>query len=104
MSSEVQRRPALQRVDPLEAAIPEKRPDPSPPPAGHQPAAPSKPPAQGQPGETLNAVLNTRVRPSTRARLDAAVNKLRYERNDRTISIASLTDTALDAWLRDQGV
>lgn len=87
MSDAVQRRPALGRVDPISAAIPERQPA-----------------AGAPPGETLNTPLNTRVRASTRSRLDLAVNKLRYEQNDRSISLASLTDKALDSFLRDLGI
>lgn len=42
---------------------------------------------------------NVRIRPSTKNRLGKAVDKLRYETGDRTISIASITDQALDAYL-----
>jgi hypothetical protein len=44
------------------------------------------------------------VRASTRERLDEAVRKLQYERKDRSVSLASLTDHALDAWLTTQGL
>lgn len=112
--SDVRRAPALRRVDPVEAAIPDQRPGDAdaPPPSAPAPPTPTSSapvsvvaaPAAGQHAETLSAVLNTRVRPSTRDRLERALNKLRYETNNRNLSIASLTDTALDAWLTDQGV
>ncbi len=107
MSDAVQRRPALGRVDPIEAAIPQR---PGATGSNHGGAAPAGVPvgpssdAPAAAGETLNTPLNTRIRASTRARLELAVNKLRYERADRTISLASLTDRALDAFLTDAGV
>ena len=97
MSDAVQRRPALGRVDPIEAAIPQ-RPAPAAVPDGPSSEAPVAA------GETLNTPLNTRIRASTRARLELAVNKLRYERSDRSISLASVTDRALDAFLTETGV
>ena len=109
MSDGVQRRPALgPRVDPTTASIPERRPSPENGGGPSQTVA-SAPQltsvsAGTAQGETLNTPLNTRVRTSTRSRLEMAVNKLRYERNDRSISIASLTDQALDSFLRDVGV
>ncbi len=39
----------------------------------------------------------------TEGRLGKAVDKLRYETGDRTISIASITDQALDAYLAQRG-
>lgn len=106
MSDAVQRRPALGRVDPIEAAIPQRQAAAANPPASPAAAAPLGPSsdAPAAPGETLNTPLNTRIRASTRARLELAVNKLRYERADRTISLASLTDRALDAFLTDAGI
>ncbi len=107
MSDAVQRRPALGRVDPIEAAIPQR---PAPAGSNHGGAAPAAVPdgpsseAPVAAGETLNTPLNTRIRASTRARLELAVNKLRYERSDRSISLASVTDRALDAFLTETGV
>lgn len=103
MSEAVQRRPALgQRVDPVQAAIPERQTVTT----GHA-GSPSPAPLSGTGhagGEALNTVLNTRIKASTRSRLELAVNKLRFEQNDRSISLASLTDRALDSFLRDLGV
>ena len=91
----IQRAPALhRRVDPVAEAIPPRvdNPDPSLP-------APAPRP------EPLNTSLQVRVRASTRERLDEAVRKLQYERKDRrSVSLASLTDHALDAWLTTQGL
>lgn len=56
------------------------------------------PPAGGA-AERLTEQHNVRIRPSTKNRLGKAVDKLRYETGDRTISIASITDQALDAYL-----
>ena len=107
--SEAQRKPALGRVDPIAAAIPGRQPAASAGSGGgaHSvagaPLAPVTNPASAS-SESYGSPLNTRVRASTRARLETAVNKLRFEHNDRSISIASLTDRALDTFLRDIGV
>ncbi|MCH9728966.1 MAG: hypothetical protein K0U84_04675 [Actinomycetia bacterium] len=53
--------------------------------------------------ERLTEQHNVRIRPSVKHRLGQAVDKLRYETGDRTISIASLTDEALDAYLTQRG-
>lgn len=53
--------------------------------------------------ERLTEQHNVRIRPSTKNRLGKAVDKLRYETGDRTISIASITDQALDAYLTERG-
>ena len=65
------------------------------------PSAPFPPPAAqaGGGAARLTAQHNVIIRPSTKARLGKAVDKLRYETGDRTISIASITDQALDAYL-----
>ncbi len=54
-------------------------------------------------GERLTEQHNVRIRPSVKHRLGQAVDKLRYETGDRTISIASLTDEAIDAYLTQRG-
>lgn len=64
------------------------------------PATPN-PPARA--GERLTEQHNVRIRPSTKERLGRAVDKLRYETGDRSISIASITDQALDEYLRQRG-
>ena len=46
---------------------------------------------------------NVRIRPSTRQRLTRGVDKMRYETGDRSISIASITDEALNAYLDSKG-
>ncbi len=63
-------------------------------------AAPSMP-VRG--GERLTEQHNVRIRSSVKDRLGRAVDKLRYETGDRSISIASITDQALDAYLRERG-
>lgn len=73
-----------------------------------QPAPPAQdqqqPPAPGGEGtERLTEQHNVRIRPSVKNRLGKAVDKLRYETGDRTISIASITDQALDAYLAQRG-
>lgn len=68
-------------------------------PVSKQPA----PQGAGGEAERLTEQHNVRIRPSTKARLGKAVDKLRYETGDRTISIASITDQALDAYLTQRG-
>ena len=60
-------------------------------------------PQTGGAAERLTEQHNVRIRPSTKNRLGKAVDKLRYETGDRTISIASITDQALDAYLTQHG-
>lgn len=86
-------RPAvLTQGAPLEAA-------PTVPASPKQPA----PPGAGAETERLTEQHNVRIRPSTKNRLGKAVDKLRYETGDRSISIASITDQALDAYLTQRG-
>lgn len=103
------RKPAITRTVSHPAdAIPERpavltaqtgTPELAPPaPALQQPA----PPAGGV-AERLTEQHNVRIRPSTKNRLGKAVDKLRYETGDRTISIASITDQALDTYLTQHG-
>lgn len=66
-------------------------------------AAPQSAPQAGGGAERLTEQHNVRIRPSTKNRLGKAVDKLRYETGDRTISIASITDQALDAYLTQHG-
>jgi hypothetical protein len=58
---------------------------------------------QARGGERLTEQHNVRIRSSVKDRLGRAVDKLRYETGDRSISIASITDQALDAYLRERG-
>lgn len=85
----VDRKPAIHRTHPADN-IPDK-PDqlePTPTPATPVPVE-----------ERLIEQHNVRIRPSTKARLQRAVDRLRYETGDRSISIASLTDRALREFL-----
>jgi hypothetical protein len=66
------------------------------------PAAPTRTPLL-EGGERLTEQHNVRIRSSVKERLGRAVDKLRYETGDRSISIASITDQALDAYLRERG-
>ena len=59
--------------------------------------------SSGRDAERLIEQHNVRIRPSVKERLGRAVDKLRYETGDRSISIASITDQALDAYLRERG-
>ncbi|PXW33684.1 UNVERIFIED_CONTAM: hypothetical protein DES50_102307 [Williamsia faeni] len=51
-------------------------------------------------GEKRSETHNSRIRPSTKDRLRRAVDKLRYDTGDRSISEASLTDAAIDEYLK----
>jgi len=98
----VDRKPAIQRHHPADDIPP-------------KPAAPTttSPAPTVRPGarvpdpvpveERLIEQHNVRIRPSTKARLQRAVDKLRYETGDRTISIASITDNALREFLDRNG-
>ncbi len=68
-----------------------------------EPALQPPAPQAGGVAERLTEQHNVRIRPSTKNRLGKAVDKLRYESGDRTISIASITDQALDAYLTKHG-
>lgn len=109
----VNREPAIKRRHPADA-IPDKPAPPSvptpEPPAQTPPAvapplkAPISGPAPSVPlEERLIEQHNVRIRPSTRDRLARAVDKLRYETGDRTISFASITDQALREFLDRNG-
>ncbi|RUP04156.1 MAG: hypothetical protein EKK34_15570 [Mycobacterium sp.] len=102
------RKPAITRTISHPAdAIPDRPTVLTPPaaPPGPAPSAPLQPSAAqaGGGAERLTEQHNVRIRPSTKARLGKAVDKLRYETGDRTISIASITDQALDAYLTQHG-
>jgi hypothetical protein len=94
----VQREPAIRRATHPAADLPE-RPSTAPKPADIAPAPlpQSVPALRGE--ERLTEQHNVRLRPSTKTRLLRAVDKLRYETGDRTISIASITDSAIVEYL-----
>jgi hypothetical protein len=109
--SAVNREPAIKRRHPADD-IPDKPSSvPSTPAPAPEPAkpAPLKPPSMTGPApavpleERLIEQHNVRIRPSTKARLQRAVDKLRYETGDRSISIASITDQALREFLDRNG-
>ena len=52
--------------------------------------------------EKLTEQHNVRIRPSVKTRLTKAVDRLRYETGDRSISIASITDQAIDEYLQQR--
>lgn len=94
----VNREPAIKRRHPADD-IPDKpagpKPELEPQPAPKE-SAPLARSASAVPiDERLIEQHNVRIRPSTKARLKRAVDKLRYETGDRNISEASLTDRAL---------
>lgn len=97
--SSTARRPALSRPHPADS-IPDRD-------AAVSQATSPEPASQPQGGkaavERLTEQHNVRIRPSTKDRLGKAVDKLRYETGDRSISIASITDLAIDAYLTDRG-
>ncbi|MFE1409190.1 hypothetical protein [Nocardia sp. NPDC059239] len=107
----VNRKPAIQRHHPADdipekpaAAAPAAEPEPSTGPALTVQAPSMAAPAPATPlQERLIEQHNVRIRPSTKERLGRAVDKLRYETGDRSISIASITDQALREYLDRKG-
>ncbi|MBB0992474.1 hypothetical protein DQ226_11645 [Dietzia maris] len=93
----VQREPAIRRTTHPAADLPER---PTPTPAPLSAPQTNQPAARGE--ERLTEQHNVRLRPSTKARLLRAVDKLRYETGDRTISIASITDSAIVEYLESR--
>ncbi len=74
-------------------------------PASNEPSAPhTARPAAGPGAEKFTEQHNVRIRSSTKLRLNRAVDRLRYETGDRSISIASLTDAALCEYLDKRGI
>ncbi|OMQ23486.1 hypothetical protein BK799_31795 [Rhodococcus sp. D-1] len=105
----VKREPAIRKTHPAEL-IPER-----PPRGDTTPATPATPaPAPSSPSvdlsgrkdeeEKLSMTHNTRIKPSTKDRLRRGVDKLRYETGDREISEASMTEAALDEYLKARGL
>jgi hypothetical protein len=93
------RKPAITRTHPADA-LPDRPTAGAPQP--EQTRHTSIP--RGNPiGERLTEQHNVRIRPSVKDRLSKAVDKLRYETGDRSISIASITDQAIDNYLRERG-
>lgn len=105
----VNREPAIRRTHPA-SELPDRPVAPSAPPAAPERDAPAREalvPAQqprGPVGERLSETHNSRIRPSTKDRIRRAVDKLRYETGDRSISEASLTDAAIDQYLTERGL
>jgi len=96
------RKPAITRTISHPAdTIPDRPADIArqPEPARHTPT----PAASSTTRERLTEQHNVRIRPSVKDRLSKAVDKLRYETGDRSISIASITDQAIDTYLRQHG-
>ncbi len=102
----VKREPAIRKTHPAEL-IPER-----PPRGDTNPAAPAATPpspsadlsARKDEEEKLSMTHNTRIKPSTKDRLRRGVDKLRYETGDREISEASMTEAALDEYLKARGL
>ncbi len=102
----VKREPAIRKTHPAEL-IPERPPRGDTTPAA--PAATSPSPsadlsARKDEEEKLSMTHNTRIKPSTKDRLRRGVDKLRYETGDREISEASMTEAALDEYLKARGL
>lgn len=98
------RKPAIQRPVAHPAADLPSRPAISP--RAATPEAPRAVPAAAGNAEVEERLVeqhNVRIRPSTKQRITRAVDKLRYESGDRSISIASITDAAIDAYLKERG-
>jgi hypothetical protein len=94
------RKPAIARTTGHPAdAIPDRPATPAIGGAGGHPQHRHDQPAT----ERLTEQHNVRIRPSVKQRLGRAVDKLRYETGDRSISIAAITDQALDAYLTERG-
>ncbi|MFF1946849.1 hypothetical protein ACFVWF_32445 [Rhodococcus qingshengii] len=104
----VKREPAIRKTHPAEL-IPER-----PPRGDATPTTPAAAPAPSSPSadlggrkdeeEKLSMTHNTRIKPSTKDRLRRGVDKLRYETGDREISEASMTEAALDEYLKARGL
>ncbi|MGY4103790.1 hypothetical protein ACW2Q0_30160 [Nocardia sp. R16R-3T] len=92
----IERKPAIGRRPHPADDIPDK---PNPTPAVQPPTLPGPVPIE----ERLIEQHNVRIRPSTKDRLGRAVDKLRYETGDRSISIASITDLALREYMDRNG-
>lgn len=107
--SGVNRAPAIRRHHPADD-LPERpaRPTAAAAPSPAQPAeAPPVPsPDVRQVGgevEKMTEQHNVRIRPSVKARAVRAVGKLRYETGNKDVSLQSITDAALDEYLRKHG-
>ena len=102
----VKREPAIRKTHPAEL-IPERPPRGDTTPATPTPA-PSSPSVdlsgRKDEEEKLSMTHNTRIKPSTKDRLRRGVDKLRYETGDREISEASMTEAALDEYLKARGL
>jgi hypothetical protein len=102
----VKREPAIRKTHPAEL-IPERPPrgDATPAaPAATPPSPPADLSARKDEEEKLSMTHNTRIKPSTKDRLRRGVDKLRYETGDREISEASMTEAALDEYLKARGL
>ncbi|MFI8664290.1 hypothetical protein ACIGKR_30140 [Rhodococcus qingshengii] len=102
----VKREPAIRKTHPAEL-IPERPPRGDATPATPAPAPSSPlvdPGGRKDEEEKLSMTHNTRIKPSTKDRLRRGVDKLRYETGDREISEASMTEAALDEYLKARGL
>ncbi len=109
--SGVNRAPAIRRHHPADD-LPERPPRPAAATPTPSPAQPAEgPPPLGAPDvrqaggevEKMTEQHNVRIRPSVKARAVRAVGKLRYETGNKDVSLQSITDAALDEYLRKHG-
>ncbi|OBA53586.1 hypothetical protein A5780_26460 [Nocardia sp. 852002-20019_SCH5090214] len=102
----IERKPAIGRRHPADNLPDKPAPDPAPapPPPTRETLEPAAPlPPQVPLDERLIEQHNVRIRPSTKARLKRAVDRMRYETGDRSISEASLTDRSIREFLDRNG-
>ncbi|MGK2321225.1 hypothetical protein [Gordonia rhizosphera] len=105
--SSVNRTPAIGRNRHPGEDLPE-RPQPASPNTSAGDAPPVSPPparstADRTQEERMTEQHNVRIRPSVKERAFRAVSKLRYETGDSSISLQSITDQALDEYLKKHG-
>ncbi|MGC0367321.1 hypothetical protein ABH922_005373 [Rhodococcus sp. 27YEA15] len=102
----VKREPAIRKTHPAEL-IPERPPKSdtaSLSPIRVSPQVTDVSSSRKDEDEKLSMTHNTRIKPSTKDRLRRGVDKLRYETGDREISEASMTEAALDEYLKTRGL
>lgn len=105
--STVNRSPAIGRNRHPGEDLPERRPQPSTETpvetSSTSPALQPLPTPEQVGEERFTEQHNVRIRPSVKSRAVRAVGKLRYETGDSGISLQSITDEALDEYLKKHG-
>lgn len=97
----VQREPAIRRPHPADD-LPE-RPTRGESHSGKSPAKSSRSRTSAESKERMTEQHNVRIRPSTKERLDDAVLTMRFQTKDKSISLASITDAAINYYLDKKG-